>query len=108
MNTLLNKIQKASAVVELKSVEDLELHTPYIITKMGRVPTKYGSTVQVHLQELTNGQVIAGEDSFRVYLPARISEAISEEDVENYNASEIIYTMTYRGKVGKAFLIDFN
>uniref|UniRef100_A0A0A9WP18 Flap endonuclease 1 n=2 Tax=Lygus hesperus TaxID=30085 RepID=A0A0A9WP18_LYGHE len=106
MNALLSKIQQSAAVVELRSVETLTLDTPYVITKMVWTQTKYGPAVQVHLQELTDGQRIEGGDCFRVYLPHRISNVLTEEEVDKYNASQMLYTLVYRGKLGNAFLLD--
>uniref|UniRef100_A0A0A9XDJ0 Flap endonuclease 1 n=2 Tax=Lygus hesperus TaxID=30085 RepID=A0A0A9XDJ0_LYGHE len=106
MNTLLNKIQESAAVVELRSVDSLTLDTPYAVTKMMWTQTKYGPAVQFHLQELTEGQQIEGGDTFRVYLPRRISNVLTENEVEKYNASQMVYTLVYRGKSGNASLID--
>lgn len=108
MNSLLSKIQKSASFIELRSIESLQLETPYAILKMVMVPTRFGPSVQVHLREFTDGQLPDEKDVFRVYLPSRISASLTEQDVELYNANqEMLYTLVYHGKMGKTFLVDF-
>lgn len=108
MNSLLSKLQKSSSIVELRPLETLPINVPYAVIKMVWVQTKFGPAVQVHLQELTDGQRLKDEEGiFRAYLPKRISNVITQEDVDDYNDGRSLYTLVYRGKQDNAFIVDF-
>ncbi|CAB0020775.1 unnamed protein product, partial [Nesidiocoris tenuis] len=77
---LLQKIQKSAAVIELRSLDSLQLETPYMVMKLVWTDTKFGPAVQAHLQELTDGQRLGGGDTFRVFLPRRIGQNLSEAE----------------------------
>ena len=106
MNSLLNKIQQAAQIVEQRPLDSLDYGTPYAVIKLIWTPTKYGPAVQAHLQEMTDGQPIETQ-TFRVFLPKRISNVLTEEDTAQYNNSNHVYTLIYRGKVGNMCNVDF-
>ena len=106
MNSLLIKIQQAAQIVEQRPLDTLDYGIPYSVIKLIWTPTKYGPAVQAHLQEMTDGQPIETQ-TFRVFLPKRISNVLTEEDTVQFNNSNMVYTLVYRGKVGNMCNVDF-
>ena len=111
MNSFLDKIKKASSLIEVRKLESLNLRELYPVVKFVRVETRYGKTVQAYLQEaMEDGQKLDGEEGemFRVYLPNRIASEISDQDIAKYNNNpDAPLSLIYRGKIGLAHDIDF-
>uniref|UniRef100_A0A0A9YDN2 Uncharacterized protein n=1 Tax=Lygus hesperus TaxID=30085 RepID=A0A0A9YDN2_LYGHE len=116
MSSFLDRINKASSVVELQSVETLCPNTPYLIHKFVKVVTRFGPGVQVYLQSVgVEGykEEYGAQDEeegrvFRIYLPRRIAATITENDIDEYNQkSTPQMVLIYRGKVGNAFNVEF-
>ena len=106
MEEIINKMKKSADIVELRSLETLDLNVPYQILRMVWVNTKFGPSVQVYLQEVKT-EPGAEDETFRVYLPKRISSNLSEEDVYRYNNMEYKAILLYTGKKGNTFCVDF-
>lgn len=85
--SLLQKLQEATARIETVSISDLEVDTPYRMLSLSNVSTKFGPSTMALLSKVgrENGQEIPPPDEVNVYLPRRISNALTVDDINKYN-----------------------
>lgn len=105
---MLSKMQKSALMDEVKSLDTLTVNVPFPIIKFFVVETRYGSTIQALLQN-NNGNDGEGDNiAFRVYLPTRVAKELTMEEVEKYNNKQTpSMCLIFKGKLGKAFDVDF-
>lgn len=118
MDTFLRKMQKSSAIAEVRSIDTLQQDTLYKILKFVQATTKYGVTVQAYLElagkegdtETGGDDDGAGENEcIIVYLPNRIGAEMTEEEINNYNDRQSpTLHLSYHGRVGRTFDVRFS
>jgi len=67
----INKVAEAPAFLPTKRITELEFDYKYKITKVSSIKTKYGQKIVITIQ-----------DEFNVYLPARLTGMLLENEQE--------------------------
>jgi hypothetical protein len=80
-----------------KKISELTVGEAYIIEKIHSFNTRFGKAVIVRLYDKSANNI------FESFLPKRVAETLSDEDMSCINQSMGKYTLTYLGQGSRVF-----
>ncbi|MVN24209.1 hypothetical protein GO639_03340 [Staphylococcus aureus] len=109
LNKINNLIVQEVEILEQKALSSLPIDEVYIIKNMSTYSTRFGKSILLTLQDVSNDKL------FKTWLPKRISLQFSDDDISCINSSGGKYTMVYLGQSQQSFagmktrsLVKFN
>lgn len=87
-----NMINKDNVFPETRRLVTLKVGQAYMIKKLVYLATRYGKKLVATLCASADDAI------FQTFLPNRVSEALTAENVEIMNSSSGKYTLTYLGR----------
>lgn len=107
MNSVLPKLQNLARIDEIKNIDSLQIERKYKILKFIPKETRYGTAIIVKVN--ADGNDV--DEATRVFLPRRIAENLTEDDVHELNEriskKKFIY-LIYKGMIGNTFNVEFH
>jgi len=91
-----NMLNKDFNYLERKKISSLKINEAYLIRKLVPMVTRFGKTILATLYDKTDDVV------FETFLPKRIAEIITENNINIMNSSHK-YTLTYLGQSSHSY-----
>lgn len=91
LNKINNNINSDFENISLRQFTSLEINRPYLIFTLSMMNSRYGKCVLATLFD-------DNDRKFKCFLPKRVVEHLSEENLSKINFTQAKYTLTYIGQ----------
>lgn len=90
MEGIMEKLNKTAKQDKFRKKEDLDKETKYPVIKLNKVNTQYGEALLVELYDNNESEF------FKIWLPQRFAESLSENEIDLINSLTSKPSLTYK------------